>query len=75
MHHSTSRFRDRFPEPFWTVDALLIGLVVFLTMLGAMDPRKSPVLTLLLLVLVAPWLLQVLSLGRGGSKRRGSPAS
>ncbi len=59
-------FRNGVSESFWTADAMLIGLLTFFIVVGAMNPLDSLPLALLLLALLGLWTVHAVSLRRSG---------
>ncbi len=57
-------FRNGVSESFWTADAMLIGLLTFFIVVGAMDPLDSLPLAVVLLTLVGLWLMHAIALRR-----------
>jgi uncharacterized membrane protein len=57
-------FRNGVSESFWTADAMLIGLLTFFIVVGAMDPLDSLPLAVVLLTLVGLWLMHAITLRR-----------
>jgi hypothetical protein len=62
-----SRLIGSVSESFWTADAMLIGLLVFFIVVGAMDPLDSLPLAMVLFVLLGLWVAHALSVRHGGS--------
>lgn len=67
MNRRPNRIVNGLSESFWTADAMLIGLLVFFIVVGAMDPRDSLPLAAVLLTLVALWALHAVSMRREGA--------
>ncbi len=58
------RLTSGLSESFWTADAMLIGLLVFFIVIGAMNPLDSLPLAVVLLTLVGLWLMHAITLRR-----------
>ena len=63
-HRPRNRLAGGVAESFWTADAMLIGLLVFFIVVGAMDPRDSLPLAVVLLTLVGLWAVHMVTLRR-----------
>jgi hypothetical protein len=61
------RSRHWIAESLWTVDALLIGMLLFFIVLGAFSPFDSLTLAIVLAVLVAGWIIHARSMRRAGT--------
>lgn len=57
--------RNGVSESFWTADAMLIGLLTFFIVVGAMNPLDSLPLAVVLLTLLGLWIAHALSARRG----------
>ena len=60
-------FRNGVSESFWTADAMLIGLLTFFIVVGAMDPLDSLPLAVVLLTTVGLWLMHAVTMRREGA--------
>lgn len=60
-----NRLTRSFSESFWTADAMLIGLLTFFIVVGAMNPLDSLPLAVVLLALVGLWLIHAVTVRRG----------
>jgi hypothetical protein len=56
--------RNGVSESFWTADAMLIGLLTFFIVVGAMDPLDSLPLAVVLLTLLGLWTAHAVSVRR-----------
>ncbi len=57
-------FRNGVSESFWTADAMLIGLLTFFIVVGAMDPLDSLPLMVVLLTLIGLWTMHAIAVRR-----------
>ena len=55
------RLTSGLSESFWTADAMLIGLLVFFIVVGAMNPLDSLPLAIVLLTLLGLWTIHAVS--------------
>ena len=58
--------RNGVSESFWTADAMLIGLLTFFIVVGAMNPLDSLPLAVVLLTLLGLWTMHAVSARRSG---------
>jgi hypothetical protein len=58
------RLTSGLSESFWTADAMLIGLLVFFIVIGAMNPLDSLPLAVVLLTLLGLWAIHAVSMRR-----------
>ena len=58
-----------FSDSFWTADAMLIGLLVFIIVVGAASPLDSLPLMAVLFTVLGLWVMHALMM-RGGDARR-----
>ncbi len=63
-HRPRNRLVGGVAESFWTADAMLIGLLVFFIVIGAMDPRDSLPLAVVLVALVGLWAVHLVAMRR-----------
>jgi hypothetical protein len=56
MKRPRHRLINGLSESFWTADAMLIGLLVFFIVVGAMNPLDSLPLAVVLLTLLGLWV-------------------
>ena len=64
MNRRPNRIVNGLSESFWTADAMAIGLLVFFIVIGAMDPRDSLPLAVVLLTLLGLWTMHALAARR-----------
>ena len=57
MNRRNHRLINGLSESFWTADAMLIGLLVFFIVVGAMNPLDSLPLAVVLLTLLGLWVV------------------
>jgi hypothetical protein len=66
MNRRNHRLINGLSESFWTADAMLIGLLVFFIVIGAMNPLDSLPLAVVLATLLGLWVAHAIAVHRGG---------
>lgn len=67
MNPRRNRLVNGVSESLWTADAMLIGLLVFFIVVGAMNPLESLPLAVALVALLGLWVVHALSVRRAGT--------